>query len=222
MKTVQVKTEKRDVKAKTAKALRREGLIPATIYGPDTESHSVQLDARAFKRIHPSEYTHIFELSGDAGEPYTALVKRVHKKPVTDEILNVEFYKLMKGHKVTIKVALDFVNASEAVKMGAELMIIHSEAHIKCLPRQIPDDLKVDLSLLKEEGDTFTFGQIEMPEGVELLDPPKENVCKAEAPKIAIIEDDSPATAEGAEGEAAEGEAKAEGGEEAKSEEKKD
>ena len=199
---------------KKAKELRREGLIPATLYGPEIESQSIQLDAKTFSRVPFVELSRLINLKRD-NEDIEVLVKNVQKNFVSGEVQNIEFYKIKKGHKVTTKLGLTFVGTSEAVKMGADLVTVHNEVHIRCLPRHLPYKVEVDITALKTEDDTVTFADLNLGEDVEVLDPPAEIICKAETKKIdhsLVLEKEAEAeAAAAAEGAAAEGEAGAEG-----------
>lgn len=226
--TVKLDVQKRNLDL-NPRALRREGLIPVTVYGPDTEPRTLQICQKTFRGLPLSEYTHIIELSEEGADPYDTLMKTVQKNHLSGEVQNIEFYKVKKGHKVTTKVSLHFTGESEAVRLGGELVTVHKEVHIRCIPRKIPAFVEVNLDVLKEIDDSITFGCLKLDDEIELLDPAAEIICKAATKKVAIIEDDTPAeaeAAEGAEGEAAEG-AAAEGAEgeakkdEAKAEDKK-
>jgi large subunit ribosomal protein L25 len=167
-------------KSSKARALRRQGIIPATIYGSEIESQSIQLDAKNFSRVAFEDYTHLMELEEPGQGKHEVLIKNIQKDCISGQIQNIEFYKITKGHKLTTKVILKFVGNSEAVKMGADLVIVHKEAHIKCFPRHIPAFLEVDLAGLVEAESTITFADLKLGEELELLDPPQEVVCKAE------------------------------------------
>lgn len=190
---------------KTGRALRREGYIPATVYGPEIEAQNLLVVEKDFKKIPLAEYNHIIELAVSGNDAYDVLMKHVQKDFVSGAVQNIEFYKTKKGHKVNTKVVIKFVGDSEAVKMGADLVTMHKEVHVRCIPRKIPQLVEVDLSLLKEVDDHITFGTLKLDEEVEILDPLEEVICKAEAKRVAAAE---PTTTEAAEGEAAEGEAK--------------
>jgi len=208
--TIEIKNRETE---KKAKELRKEGLIPATLYGPEIESQSIQLDAKTFSRIPFVELSRLINLKRDS-EDIEVLVKKVQKNFVSGEVQNIEFYKIKKGHKVTTKLGLSFVGTSEAVKMGADLVTVHNEVHIRCLPRHLPYNVEVDITALKTEEDTVTFADLNLGEDVEVLDPPAEIICKAETKKIdhslAIEKEDAEAAAT-AEAASAEGEAGAEG-----------
>jgi large subunit ribosomal protein L25 len=172
---------KRDMSHK-ANVLRREGLIPATVYGPDTEPFSIQLDAKNFKKVPVQDHKRLIELKiVSESESIETLIKNIQRDNVSGEILNIEFYKIKRGHELTTKVPLKFVGNSEAVKMGADFVLIHSEANIRCLPRHIPSFLEVSLDSLKSSGDQITFADIDKNENISILEPPKEIICKAES-----------------------------------------
>lgn len=189
---VEIKFENRN-KTKKARALRAEGVIPATLYGPEIEATEIQLNAKEFSRVNFHDYTHLINLKADDAE-HEVLIKNIQRDFVTREVLNIEFYKIKRGHKVTMKVELKFEGSSEAVKLGADLVTIHKEANIRCLPRNIPYFLSVDISKLKNVGDQLSFADIEVDaEKIEILDPEKEVVCKAESKRTNTVETSAPA-----------------------------
>jgi large subunit ribosomal protein L25 len=199
---VEIKIEKRDT-TKKPRVLRSEGTIPATLYGPEIDPQAIQLNAKEFSRVNFHDYTHLINLKNDA-EEHEALIKNIQRDFVTRDVLNIEFYKVKRGHKVTMKVELKFTGTSQAVKTGADLVVIHKEANIKCLPKDIPYFLEVDISKLTEVGTQMTFADLVFDrEKIELLEPAKEVICKAEAKRTNVVETTAPA--EAAEGEAAEG-----------------
>ena len=197
---VEIKIEKRATNKKPG-VLRAEGNIPATLYGPEIEPQSIQLNAKEFSKVNFHDYTHLIQLNGD-GEEHEALIKNIQRDFVTRDVLNIEFYKVKRGHKVTMKVELKFIGVSPAVKIGADLVVIHKEANIKCLPKDIPYFLEVDISTLKENGEYLTFADLNFDrEKIELLEPGKEIICKAEAKRTNVVESSTAAEAvvEGAE-----------------------
>lgn len=164
-----------------ARALRREGIIPATLYGPEIQAKNIQLSAKDFSKVAFEDYTHLIFLKNPDGSEEEALIKNIQRDFVSREILNIEFYKIKRGHKVNMKVALKFVGDSAAVKFGADLVTIHKEAHIRCFPRHIPYFIEVDISKLANPEDHITFADLNINrEEIEILDPGSELICKAE------------------------------------------
>jgi large subunit ribosomal protein L25 len=200
---VEIKIEKRATNKKPG-VLRTEGTIPATLYGPEIEPQNIQLNAKDFSKVNFHDYTHLIQLKGD-GEEHEALIKNIQRDFVTRDVLNIEFYKVKRGHKVTMKVELKFTGVSQAVKTGSDMVAIHKEANIKCLPKDIPYFIEVDISKLENNGDFLTFADLNFDrEKIELLEPEKEIVCKAEAKRTNVVETSAPGE------ETTEGEAKSE------------
>lgn len=181
---------------KKPQAIRREGSIPATMYGPEIDATSIQLNAKEFSRIPFEEYTRLIRLKDSSAE-HEVLIKNIQRDFMTREVLNIEFYKVMKGHKLNAKVAFKFVGASEAVKLGADFVVTHKEAHIRCLPRHIPYSIEIDISKLQKPDDHITFADLNINrDEIEILDPAAEIICKAEiSKKDHTIETAAPAAA---------------------------
>lgn len=181
----ELKIEKRKEDSKP-RALRREGLIPATVYGPELEDAiDIQVAAKDFQKVTFKDYKHLIELK-DTDTTHEALIRNVQKDFVTGEILNIEFYKVQKGHKLNTKVALKFVGDSAAAKMGCDIVTQFTDMSVRCLPRDIPEDFIIDLSALKRAGDLIKFGDLDLGDKLELLEPPAEIIVKAVAKRGAI------------------------------------
>ena len=201
---VELKVEKRA--DKKPGAIRAAGDVPATLYGPEIEPQNIQLNAKEFSRVNYHDYTHLINLK-DGSDEHEVLIKNIQRDFVTRDVLNIEFYKVKRGHKVTMKVELKFTGTSQAVKTGADLVTIHKEANIRCLPKDIPYFLEVDITKLENIDDQIAFSDLVFDrEKIELLEPAKEIVCKAEAKRVNVVEKAAPAEGEAeaaAEGDAA-------------------
>ncbi|MDD9898516.1 MAG: 50S ribosomal protein L25 [Candidatus Melainabacteria bacterium] len=198
---------------KKARALRREGQVPVTLYGPEIEPINLQLDAKEFSHLPFADYTHLINLKQDGQEDHEVLIKEIQRDYVSRDVQSIQFYKVKRGHKVNTKVTLKFVGVSQAVKLGADLVTVHKEAHVKCLPRHIPYSIEVDISSLAQDGDHITFNDLNVNrEELEILDPAKEVICKAQTKRKDHTIEATPAEeAAPAEGEEAAAEAPAEG-----------
>jgi len=168
---------------KNPRALRKEGTIPATLYGPDFEAMDIQLSAKEFSRVPFEDYTHLIHLKTGT-EDHEVLIKDIQKDFISREVMNIQFYKIKRGHKVTMKVALKFTGVSNAVRLGADFVAPHKEVNVRCFPRHIPQFIEVNITSLENPGDTITFADLVVNrEELEILDPAKEIVCKAESKK---------------------------------------
>jgi large subunit ribosomal protein L25 len=190
---------KLDVREESSKPnkLRREGKIPGTLYGPGVSSDSIQVDAREFSRLPVAAYSHIVELQTAKG-PTAALIRNVQREHTTNRVLNIEFYRVASDRKVTVAVPLSFVGASAAVQAGGVLQENYTTADIECFPGDIPDNIEVDISNIKELDHALHFSELKLPKGVVILNPHEEVVCRVVSPKggvAAAATDAAPAAA---------------------------
>ncbi|HEY9758551.1 MAG TPA: 50S ribosomal protein L25 [Oculatellaceae cyanobacterium] len=193
-----IKLAVKEREAKKPNQLRREGAIPATLYGPGQPAQSVQVDAREFSRLPDAAHSHMIELTV-GGKGTNAIIRNVQRRATTHQVLNVEFYRVAMDRKLTLTVPLKFVGSSPAVANGNQLVELFQEAEIECFPAEIPDTLEVDLGKLVEVDDAIHFSDIKLPKGVEILNPHDEIVAKAVTPRtMAEPEEAAPAAAEAA------------------------
>ncbi len=185
---------------KTTNAIRRDGNLPATIYGHSLKSISVQVNAKDFSRIPHKAYSHINELEIEGKEKFPVIIRNVHKDPVTDVYYNVEFYRINENEKIKVRVPLTYIGHSEAVTKGGLLIISHNEIEIQCFPKNIPDFISVDLSAITEIGQSLHAGEIKVSDDILILAKKEEILVKVEVPKTHEVESAKPAEAAAAAG----------------------
>lgn len=157
--------------------LRAAGKIPGTLYGPGTPSENVQVDAREFSRLPVAAYSHVIELETGKGS-VSALIRHVQRSHTSNEVLNIELYRVAADRKITVTVPLKFVGHSPAVALGGMVQENFTEAEIECLPGDIPDSIQVDMEMIKELDHGIHFGEIKLPKGVAILNPAEEVVVR--------------------------------------------
>ncbi|MBI1857983.1 MAG: 50S ribosomal protein L25 [Candidatus Melainabacteria bacterium] len=177
---------------KKPNAIRREGFIPATLYGHGFESKSIQINARAFAKIPHKAYSALNQLEIEGDDNCTVLIKDVQMDPVKDKFLNIEFLKIRSDEKVKVKVSLNFIGHSEAVVAGGVLVVSHNEVEIQCLPQDIPDSIEVNLEEIKEIGQSIHIKDLKVSSAVNLLQHPDEILVKVEIPKEHKVEEEVP------------------------------
>lgn len=165
---------KREKAGKGPNALRREGSIPAVVYGAHQASTPIAVDAKAFDVIfrQAGEAT-IVSLSG-LGADIPTLVHEVDLDPLTSRPRHIDFYAVTKGQKVEVAVPLEFVGESAAVKAGANLVKIFHELEIEADPMNLPQAIVVDISVLAALGDRVHAKDLKLPAGVALITSPEE------------------------------------------------
>lgn len=195
---------------KTPRALRRDGLVPATLYGPGQDSESVQVNAKEFSRLPAAAYSHMIELDFGTKQKVNAVIRHVQRRNINHNLMHVEFYRVRLDRKLTLSVPLKFVGTSQAVVKGGQLQENFQEAEIESLPGDIPDFLEVDLSLITEIEGAIHFSDLKVSDKIKILNPADEIVAKVVAPR-AVAEGGAPAAgSESAPAAAAEAPAQAE------------
>ncbi len=167
-KTIELQVEKRDTNLK-ADRLRAQGLVPAIVYGPVDEPVAVQFPINAFLRVwHEAGESTIIDLKG-LDEDKEVLIKEVQMHPVKDLPVHVDFYAIERGKTLTLTVPLEFKGEAPAEKLGGITVKVMHELEVECRPRNIPQHLTVDLSLLENLDSVIKVSDVAVPEGVEIL-----------------------------------------------------
>ena len=179
-----IKTEKRDVFGKNAsRRLRREGMIPAILYGGDASNVPLTLrkqDVFMILRSDTGENT-VFQVSFDS-EIRDVMIKELQKDPVTDEILHVDFVHIAMDK--VIRVSVPVMSVGEAVGVKAEggfIDFITREVEVECLPKDIPEHIEIDISDLHLR-QSLKAEDIALPEGVKLITSSDTIVVMIEVP----------------------------------------
>ncbi len=188
-----------------ARSLRREGMMPAVLYGPQTPPVLLAVNVRDFEHAVQKGNIRrtIFSLSipngGTSAKP--AVIKELQRHPVTGRFLHVDFYEIDMNRKLRVMVPIVPKGKAKGEELGGMMQIIEREIEVFCLPREIPESLELDVSDLGI-GDALHVKDIALPSGVEL--PPGVNytVVTVVSPKAEA----APAAAEAEAAEAVEGE----------------
>lgn len=183
MEEVTLKANKREIFGKKVKQLRRQGILPAVIYGRKTEPVSISLDDREVNRVLASiSSTHLINLDVD-GEGYTTLIRDRQRHPVSGSILHIDFYEVSMTEKLTTDVNIIIRGEAPAAKnLGGILVTGQETLEVECLPQDLPERFDVDISNLEEIGDTIYVRDISIPPEVDLLTDPDEMVIVVTTP----------------------------------------
>ena len=194
-----------------AKTLRVEGQIPAVIYGEGVENVNFQMDYQDFRRIYrKAGGSSIVDLEID-GKKFKSLVHRVDFDPVTDKITHVDFLNIRMDKEITAKIPLEFVGQAPAVaNLGGILVHGKDEIEVKCLPDKLVHSIEVDLSSLEDFHINISVSDLNIPEGIEVLEDPENMIASVSAPR----EEEAEEAVTPVEGEGDKEEGKAEEGEE--------
>lgn len=175
-----------------ARALRREGKVPAIIYGGRDEPMPVALPFKELKRelgTNPRFFSTVFELDF-GGDKLKVLPREAQLHPVSDDPLHVDFLRAEQGAVVTVDVPVRFVreDQSPGMKRGGVLNIVRREIELLCPADAIPGEIVVDLSG-REIGDTIHISQVSLPQGVRPTITDRDfTICSIVPPTVAVEE----------------------------------
>ena len=158
--------------------LRREGKVPAVVYGRKKDNLSLQVDGRRLNQILASEGSNVLlnlQLDAAGGGKETVMFKEIQRHPILrEQILHVDFIRISMTDLIEVEVPLTFDGEPTGVKdEGGVLEILLREIALKCLPAAIPENIPVDVSNLKI-GDSISVGDLHLGEGLELVTDPDE------------------------------------------------
>jgi len=191
-----------------SRRLRREGLVPAIIYGGNSEPEMISVRHNELERQldHEAFYSSLLDLKLD-GKTTKVVLKDLQRHPAKPFLLHVDFLRVSRDDKLRLTIPIHFVNeeTSPGVKMGGKVSHNVTEIEVSCLPGDLPEYLSVDMSQM-DVGDVVHVSELQLPEKVELtqaLDP--------DTPVVSIYTPQAESTADD-EGEGGELDADSEGG----------
>ena len=134
-----------------ARALRREGKIPAVLYGPGKDPVLLAVQVADFETAIKNQtisqmLINLVVDGKDAGR--TAMVKELQADPVTQKFIHLDFYEVAMDRKISVMVPVVTVGKSQGVEMGGTLQIVRREIEVLCLPGDIPESIEIDISSL--------------------------------------------------------------------------
>jgi large subunit ribosomal protein L25 len=199
--------------SRTARRLRREGLVPGVLYGGSHEEGvTFQVGTRELRRI-LVDGSALIDVKIGKEKTVPAILKDRQLHPVRDEVTHIDFLEVNLKEKIHATVALELTGAEEAAGVREGGILDHStrEVEIVALPTDIPERIDIDVTAL-DVGHTLTLADLETPEGVEIVHEHPQDVVvasivlptKVEEPEIeeeTELVGDAAAEAEGGDGE---------------------
>jgi large subunit ribosomal protein L25 len=192
MADITLRAQVRTIKGKKVGALRRQGIIPANIYGRGIESLPVQIEVRSFRGVLATAGTSTLvdaHVSADGGEgdgqSHPVLIEHVSTHPATGKVLHVDLRQVDLNRPIKAGVAVVLTGESPAVKnLGAVLVHPLDTLEVEALPRALPHEITVDISSLVELDQQITVGDLQLPPGVTVDTDPATVVAQVIASKL--------------------------------------
>jgi large subunit ribosomal protein L25 len=213
--------EARDRAGKGAsRALRRDGRVPAVVYGEKKEPLSIHVEEKLLsKMLSTGHFMNSVIMIDFEGKPNRTLPKAVDFHPVSSRPIHVDFLRIGEHTKVHVAIPMRFDNeeASPGLKRGGVLNVVVHELEIVCDAAHIPNEIHISLEGL-EIGDSIHIGQVKLPDGVTPANTDEDFTVATIVAPSAMKSEEEETAAEGevptvGEGEEGEGDEAAEGGE---------
>jgi len=197
-----------------ARELRREGMIPAILYGPKAEPVMLSVTTKELENIlmtsNIGQVLLDLLIQNGKQQSRTAMIKELQTQPVSGSLLHVDFYEVAMDQKIKISIPVMTKGQSKGVEEGGVLQLVRHEVEVFCFPNNIPESLEVDVTGMNI-GDSLHINEASIDETIELVDETNFTLVTILSPKAE--EEEEVEEEEGEEGEETEAET-AEGEEE--------
>jgi large subunit ribosomal protein L25 len=189
MESIELKTSSRQVLGKKVKRLRADGLIPAVLYGGKVSTTHIQVDERDLsKALQEAGATTLISLYiDDDPEAHVVLAREIQRDILTSRLQHVDFYQVQLDRLVKTSPALEIVGESPLVSSGAAVLVqILTRIEVECLPTDLIDSIRVDITPLETLNDSITIEDLDVPSSVTILADPGDIVVSVVPPRAAL------------------------------------
>ncbi len=168
-----------------AEKLRKQGMIPAVLYGHNLTSQHLAASQNEFEKVfRKAGESTLVEVVTEDGKTHNVLIQEVQRHYLTNLPIHVDFYEVKMTEKLTATVQLEFVGESDAVKLhGGTLVRVLNEVEVECFPADLPHNLEVDISKLKTINDTLTVKDIKVSDKVTIKAELDDTVANIQPPR---------------------------------------
>jgi large subunit ribosomal protein L25 len=201
MEAILLDAELRNITGKAVKHMRREGYVPAVVYGHRTEPASLQVSERALRQALRVAGTNRLITLNVAGQetPKTVLVRELQRDALSHAMLHADFYEVVMTEEITAEVPIVLIGESNLVKGGGGLLFQGLDTiEVECLPGDLPQQVDIDLSGLVEIDQAVVVRDLKLGDAVKVLTDLNEVVVKILPPEAEEVEE-APAPTEPAE-----------------------
>ncbi|PIX62216.1 50S ribosomal protein L25 [Candidatus Uhrbacteria bacterium CG_4_9_14_0_2_um_filter_41_50] len=184
MSIISIKANVRELGGRKTDALREQGIVPAVMYGFETEPANIKMDRNEFNKLYDQAgYSSIINLEID-GATHPVLIQDMQRNPLTDFVSHVDFRRIDMSKKVETSIRIELVGESPAVKdLGGTLVQSLEEVDVSSLPSALVREFIVDISVLKTFDDAIHVSDIKVSEGMEILTDMEQTVALVQEPR---------------------------------------
>ena len=188
--TVTTHVSKRTVFGSKLKSYRKQGILPANIFGKGVESLSIELGQKQFHDLFEEVgETGLITMDVDGGEKRTVIVSNYTNDPITGEVSHVDFRQVNLKEAISANVPIVLVGIAPADDLGAVIVQSLDELEVEALPTDLPEEIEIDISSLAELGDVIAVKDVKVSDKVTLLADPEIVIVMAQEVKEEVEEE---------------------------------
>src|SRR5687767_7184903 len=192
MAEVTLEVSKRETTGKEiAKKLRRDGKVPAVVYGAKRDPVAITVDRKSVSELiqkseHGVRSVFLLKMAGTDQQRH-AMIKEITIDPISRKMTHIDFVRVLMDEKVKVTIPVHLNGTAIGVKEGGVLDFQVRELHVECLPNAIPDSIEVDVAPLGGH-EYYRIKDLNVPEGVKVLDDPERVVVGVTHLKAEVVE----------------------------------
>lgn len=197
-----IEAQSREIVGKKVSQLRRQGIVPVTVYGPKAQPVNLQVPYRPLQiALMKAGGTNLIQISVD-GKSTPVLAREVQRDILRNDIMHVDFFAVDMTAKISIDVPLHFIGESAAVNSKKGILVTGpTTLSIETLPSHLLNVIEIDISELNEVGDSIHVRDIKLDAEITILNDPEEMIARISQPAAARSEEDAAAEEAAAAGE---------------------
>jgi len=169
-----------------ARRVRRDLSVPAVLYGPKTQATSISVSALQLEKLlrETGGESKLLNLKIDDGGTKQVLIREIQTHPYRRRFMHIDFYEVPLDQQIAVEVVIEIVGESIGVKKGGELNLIQRTLAVRCLPNQIPESIRIDISKL-DLGETLHVEDLVAESTFEFDEDPNVGILSIAAPESA-------------------------------------
>lgn len=192
MQQAKLEVQQRDTFGKqSARDLRKNGGVPAVLYGRAQDTVALQVDARIFRQfLRTYGENVIINMEVNAGNTETVIIKEIQRHPVDKQrLIHADFIRISLDEPVTSAVPIVLVGSPAGVQEGGVLEALLRQVNLRCLPMQMPNEISLDVAHL-EIGDALYVSDLTLDEEIEILDELERAIAIVSQPRVQLEEEE--------------------------------
>lgn len=192
MEQIELKAAKREVLGKKVRFLRRQGITPTHLFGHGIDSMALQCDAAELQQVLArAGKTRLVNLKiAKERKTRTIIIREVQAEPRTGKSLHVDFYQVQMAEQVKMEVPIALIGEAPALKSKENMLAQElNTLSIECLPAEIPASIELDITSLTESDQALRVKDLELDEGISILNEPEQIVARISTRPVERIEE---------------------------------